>query len=359
MLKLIAPEKEVLKDEKTGGTVWRMTRGGHKNVTCYPEVEAFTEDEKYVLFSSDRTGEFNLYRAELKSGEIARLSEAPGFEMHSFSVSGDGTEALYSAGWTVHVVDVETGEERAAADLRGKLPYPPRPFPPAVSRCSGEILVAFETGSGSTGLAFASIVSGECRKIFEWPGKISHPQIWPGSDGFVTFCPAPDTQDDMSLPPEKRARTWILDVKTGKARPFLIAPSGFRATHEYWDFTGSRMYYHRKSVPDWTPAALCSVNSEGGDPRVHYESSSRKLGHSSIDRESRFMISDVQESGNNELIRVDLKTGKGKVLCWPDTVYGAGHANHVHPSISARGNYVDFSSARSGAPDLYVLPLNG
>jgi Tol biopolymer transport system component len=67
----------------------------------------------------------------------------------------------------------------------------------------------------------------------------------------------------------------------------------------------------------------------------------------------------VQDSGNNELLRVDLKTQNAETLCWPDTVYGGGQANHVHPSISARGNYADFSSARSGSPDLYVFPLNG
>ncbi len=83
-----------------------------------------------------------------------------------------------------------------------------------------------------------------------------------------------------------------------------------------------------------------------------------ELGHSSIDRGNCFIISDVQDSGDNELIRVDLKTGKGEVLCWPDTVYAGVHVNHVHPSISAHENYVDFSSARSGSPDLYVLPLN-
>ncbi len=206
MLELLPSGKKVFRDERTGKTVWRMTCGSHENVTCYPEVEAFTEDEKYVLFASDREGDFNLYRAELESGEIARLSEAPGFRMLSFCMPAKGKEALYKAGWEIHAVAVETGKDRTVADLRGKLPNPPSPSALSVSRNGEKVLTAFDTGRGSTGLAFVSLNDGGCEKIFEWPGKLSHPQIRPGPDRFITFCPAPDTQDDMSLPLEKRAR---------------------------------------------------------------------------------------------------------------------------------------------------------
>ena len=71
---------------------------------------------------------------------------------------------------------------------------------------------------------------------------MNHPQICPGDDDLITFVPGPDTQNDMSLPQEKRARTWVWDGKSGETRPFLTMPKGYRATHEYWDHAGDRFY---------------------------------------------------------------------------------------------------------------------
>ena len=90
---LLPSEKQIYSDEKTGRTVWQMTgRPGsegerHKNVGCYQEAEAFTDDERYVIFSSDRTSSFQLYRAELDSGELARLSDVAEFNPISFAMA--------------------------------------------------------------------------------------------------------------------------------------------------------------------------------------------------------------------------------------------------------------------------------
>ena len=358
MLKRLPSEKQVLKDDKTGKTVWQMTKGLPKSVSCYQEVEAFTGDEKYVIFSSDRTGAFQLYRAELESGELAQLSDVPEFRAISFGIARNGREALYTAGWRVYAVDVHTGEDRVVIDFEGKIPSKPSGAPVALSGTGDRVVVAYDSGRETTMLAFGFVETGEFHEIHEWPGKLSHAQICPGDANLVTFDPGPDTQNDMSLPMEKRARTWILDVEKGEARPFLITPYGSRATHEYWDFGGDRLYFHKKSVPGWTPTTISSINRNGEDWQDHFESKDRQLGHSSIDRKSAFIISDVQCKGDNEIWRVDLKTGKGEVLCWPSTIAVQDQTIHVHPSISPPGNYVDFTSDRCGSSDLYVFPLN-
>jgi hypothetical protein len=357
MLKRLPSEKQVLTDEKTGKMVWRMTSGTPKSVSCYQEVEAFTSDERYVIFSSDRTGAFQLYQAELESGEIAQLSDVTDFRKISFGIARNGHEAIYTAGWRVYAVDVCTGEDRVLIDFEGKLPSKPSDAPPALSGTGDRVVVSCDSKYQSTMLAFISIATGEYQEIFEWQGKLNHAQICPGDSNLVTFDPGPDTQDDMSLPLEKRARTWILDVEKGEARPFLTMPYGFRATHEYWDFTGDRLYFHKKSVPGWTPATICSINRNGEDCQDHFGSPDRKLGHSSINRESTFIISDVQATKENELWLIDLKTGKSEILCWPNTSPVQDQTIHVHPSISPSGNFVDFTSDSYGSSDLFVFPL--
>jgi len=358
VLKTQPSEKKIYTDDKTGREVWQMTQGEPKNVSCYQEVEAFTDDERYVVFSSNRTGDYQLYRAELESGELAQLSNVPELRSISFGMAGNGREALYTAGWRVYAVDVATGEDRMVVDLEGKIPSKPSGAPVALSGDGDRCVVAYAVGEDETSLTIVMVETGEYHEVIRWKGHLSHAQICPGDKNLITFDPGPDTQNDMTLPMEKRARTWMGNAETGETWPFLIMPYGFRATHEYWDYTGDRIYFHKKSVPGWTPTTISSIRRDGGDWQDHYESQDRKLGHSSIDRESRFIISDVQSSEENEIHRVDLTTGKGEVLCWPNTSPIQDQTIHVHPSISAQGNYVDFTSDRCGSSDLYVFPLN-
>lgn len=358
MLKILPGEKHVLVDNITSKTVWKMTHGGTVNCSCYSEAEAFTADEKYVIFSSNRTGNFQLYRANLETGELGQLSDVDEYRNISFGMAHNGREALYTAGWCIYAVDVHTGEDRVVVDLEGNIPCQPSGAPVALSGDDDRVLVSYASRPGKTMLAFGFVETGELKEVYEWSGSLSHPQICPGDANLVTFDPGPDSQNDMSLSMEKRARTWVLDIVKSKARPFLTMPYGFRATHEYWDFSGDRLYFHRKTVPGTLPGMIGSINREGEDWQNHYESSDRRLGHSSIDRSNLFIISDVQCEGDNELYMVNLETGQGKVLCWPNTSYIQDQTIHVHPSISSLGNYVDFTSDRCGTSDVYVFPLN-
>ncbi len=357
MLKTLASEKKVVPDTITGREVWQMTSGEPKSVSCYQEVEAFTDDERFVVFSSDRSGTFQLYRAELESGEIAQLSEIDEFRSISFGMSRNGREAIYTAGWRVYAVDVASGDDRVLLDFEGKIPSQPSGAPVALSGTGDRVVVAYRPDDASTILAIGILDTGDFEEVCRWEGALSHAQICPGDGNLITFDPGPDTQNDMSLPQDKRARTWVCDASTGATRPFLVMPKGFRATHEYWDRNGDRLYFHKKSHGTWTPTTISSIDRSGKDWKDHYESQDRKLGHSSIDRDSKFLVSDVQSSEENEIYRIDLVTGKADLLCWPNTSPIQDQTIHVHPSISAQGNFVDFTSDRKGSSDLYVYPL--
>jgi hypothetical protein len=73
-------------------------------------------------------------------------------------------------------------------------------------------------------------------EIFEFTRfeRIGHPLFCPADDDLVSFVPLPDTQNNMELPQEERARAWRLQLSTGEIQPIIMAPKGFRATHESW-----------------------------------------------------------------------------------------------------------------------------
>ena len=350
----LPPEKRVYRDKRTGREVWQMTVGKAPSLTCYMEAEGLTEDERYLVFASNRTGRFEVYRAEAESGEIAQLSNIASLRGESpVAMARNGREAIYTDGWRIFATDVASGETRIVADPEKKIPNPMPEVPRSFSGNGDRCVFTYEREEGKNSLGVVFMETGEFHEAFRWRGDLSHPQICPGDPNLITFCPLPDTQNDMDLPMNKRARSWIYNCATDRARPFLVTPYGFRATHEYWDYLGDRLYFHKKSSPGWTPTTISSIDRAGGDWQDHFESKDRKLGHSSIDRKAEFIVSDVQQKGENELYRIDLKTGYSEVLCWPNT----SGQTHVHPSISPRGRYAYFGSNRTGVAHVYLYPL--
>ena len=93
--------------------------------------------------------------------------------------------------------------------------------------------------------------------------------------------------------------------------------------------------------------------------QVHYESDTIRLGHGVTSWDGRWFVSDSQEPVKNELVLLNLVTGQAKVLCWPNSSVGAGHDGyaHVHPSFSPGGNFICYTSDRTGVPQVYVVPV--
>ncbi|MCK4747808.1 MAG: PD40 domain-containing protein, partial [Bacteroidales bacterium] len=83
------------------------------------------------------------------------------------------------------------------------------------------------------------------------------------------------------------------------------------------------------------------------------------LGHGLSSRDGRWFVSDSQEPGKNELVLINLATGDGQVVCWPNSSAKEGNTTltHVHPSFSPKGNYICFTSDRTGVSQFYVVPV--
>ena len=121
-----------------------------------------------------------------------------------------------------------------------------------------------------------------------------------------------------------------------------------------------RMFFFDKNWREWKPAIIGSVNRDGGDWRAHFTSYTLNLGHGRSSSDGEFFIADCQKKHDSPLILIDLRTGANQILCWPDASNDGGHpaSAHVHPSFSPKGNFITYTSDRSGTPQVYVLPVN-
>lgn len=352
-------KKQVLYDAVTGREVWQMTDGPSINHVPYTYSRAFSSDENHLVLSSNRTGRYQVYRVHLNTGEAVQLSDYPDYDHMSLNVDPQGREVYLTAGPKIMAIDILTGEERVVIDcssLSGGNPITSRA---GLNGSGSKALVTYYRPDGRMALAVGGTESGSTPVeafVFTKFERISHPLFCPADDDLVSFVPLPDTQNNMDLKQEERARVWSLRLSTGEIQPLIMAPKGFRATHESWSPDGSRLYFHLKHVPKWSPASIASIPAHGGEMTVHFTSQTIKLGHSSVNRDHTMIVSDSQAPGHNELVLIDIASGDHKILCYPNAS-GAPHPNHVHPNFSPSGNYIIYTSDVSGSAQVYVIPL--
>lgn len=355
-----------------GFTVWKITDWDDcQCVLGYLTFRLFSHDGRYLFFASDRTGTFQLYRLDLEREEAVQITGPGGAaELAGRPVEGQWRDS------NVHPVRDEyaycTDRRLMLADVRTLRARVLAECPPewagldATPQFSGDgrlFATVYKRPDGRRGVAVG--------EVGDRPAKLTSVHLGaPGDNvGYLISSPTErfilsictldrDYQNEPDLPPEKRARAWRLDPATGAVRPYVLTPPGFRATHQYFG-PGGRCYFHRKTVGTWTPTWVDSIDLDGGDLRTHYGSPDRKLGHSCVTPDGRWMVIDVQEPQRNELIRVDLKTGESRIVCWPNsTVSGQNsQASHVHPSSDFQGRQVAFQSDAAGKCALFMAMM--
>ncbi|NLP10936.1 hypothetical protein GX408_11140 [bacterium] len=343
-------------DPVTGRLVWQITSHDSASVAAYFERQPFTADDRYIVFGSKRSGSWQVYRADLRNGEIVLLSKKQDLAPFSFTIHPDGKSVCYIHDNILYKTDVKKRREKVWMDFNGKFSTPLW-FSSSFSADARFTVVTTKTDSG-IGIYRVDLENGTVHGLVWKAGPLSHPLLCPTNPDLITFVPGPDTQNDMSLPMEKRARTWIADLKTGRTRPFLIMPYGFRATHETWAADGRRFFFYKKSVPGWTPVAICSIDQNGEDWKQYYHHDTIRLGHGISSRDGLWFLSDGQDPQNNPLILIHLQSGEATFLCWPNASMDekAGQYGHVHPTLSASGRFACYTSDATGVPQVYVVP---
>jgi hypothetical protein len=354
-------------DPRTGREVWQLTDWDSHQVTAYLYAQAMSGDERYLAFRSDRGGRSALYRLEIASGRVTELSGPDGCSAHGLNVHPNGRDLYYisATGRDMLAVDLHTGQRRTVAGIDPGTDWTSLGGIPGFSGDGRKVCCSWhraETGQGPVcaGVAVAMCAGSPFAEAFRrQPGEtIQHVQFCPGPGEIVTFAVWPDYQNKPTEPHARRARAWALDCVTGTARPFLVMPPGFRATHEYWDSHGRRLYFHKKTVPSWIPTWVCSIDAGGDDFREHFRSDTRRLGHSCVSRDQAWLVSDTQDPGENELHLVNLATGTSEVLCWPNASIANGGTGHVHPFFTPSGNAVVYTSDAGGTAQVYMVPLH-
>lgn len=357
------------KDARTGREVWKVS--GFDDFHCvgtYMYMQPFACGERYVVFASNRTGRYELYRMDLTTEQTTQMTSYPMAKpdegadvLFWVNMSPDDREVLFKEAGSLRAMDVRTLAERVVFTIDGQT-YDPTPAMPNLSADGRTLLLGCNRVAGGQAILEVDVASGSLNRLHQVGSAeskyVSHVLgATHAGRPIMTYVLDPDRQNKPDLSRAERARSWKLDPATGKTEPFLVMPPGFRATHDYWNGPNrSRLYYHKKTVPTWVPASIESIASDGTDLRVHF-TCDRKLGHSCLSPDGRWIVSDVQDATGNELYLIDVNTGNAEILCWPDSSLRDGQLGHVHPGFSPSGRFVFYTSDKSGKAAMFLVPV--
>lgn len=371
-------------DARTRREVRQVSPDGCANATNYFYMTSFTPDDAFLLYNSTAPGTNQVHAVHLDTGDTHRLTAITGgIGPHSWNLHPAGRELFYVAERCARAMDIETGEIRTVFDP-ARHPWMKDSGVTPPLRFSGDgkwlcfqfthdphecVAPNMWSHHGLVRHARSGIVRVACdgsaaSRVYLHNEDMQHVMFCPADPDLITFGVWPDYQNHAQLPDNHRARAWIVDVKADFARPWLIMPKGHRATHEYWSPAGDRLFYHKRKVDDiwspprWIPCWISHMDRATGEHADFFMSETQHLNHSTCTPDGARVVTDNDDFRNpNELLLVDVKTGKSEVLWWRNMACRARGTQDGGPVMSTTGKWVAATSDCSGEQQVYITAL--
>ena len=336
-------------DEKTGATVYNLTRGAADDQIMYQTHPMWTQGMDYFLFYSKRSGEGMLpHLLEMDTGEVRPILNGG---CQRGTMTWKNNLFYYIANHEVFAVDVVAefhGEGKP--QLLGRIPE-------AYQRYSGDITVDAdgsalyfgaqldETGE-KCAVAAMNLASGETRTVTETTFKVGHFQANPFRAGEIMFCW--ETGGDAPQ------RTWFVKADGTGMKPMYKETYNEWVTHEvWWDadniiFTIWPYDDTMKQKPHGIATASLATGPEGSMKVLALY----PAWHTHGSRDGGWALGDDFER-NIWLVKTD--ACERKLLTQGHL--GAGFKTHPHGSFTPDSSGAVFNSSRNGVENIFYVPL--
>ena len=393
-------ESETQRDPLTGRLVRRLTTRGWLNQTpTYHTNSGFSADGRWLALVSVREGATWVLRADTATGELTTIWRAPGSGDRNYihrgmglsgpAVNGRGMagnrlclaprscRAVLTCERQLLTVDLHTGDTRVLIEDVGQdWIY----GAPAVSPDEAWVAIALSSAHPelSAGLAVTRPYTsfpdhrlrltavpldgdGPARILYEREGAQSAHCAYCPTDGELLYF-------DLDLAPRywegsdgRTPRIWLLDLRTGQARPLKSAYPGPFQVHQAWLWDGSAMAYH-----GYLPGGGVYIGIAERDGRTRWERSfpeARHYGHLTPDpcRPALILDGDFVPDLLQRLYydRPDDAPPRLEPICVHGSEWESipGQYSHPHPLVDASGRWLSFNRAQGGRSDVCLVDL--
>jgi oligogalacturonide lyase len=256
-------ERRSYRDPLTGREVWQLTNSAAEDYHLYFYNPSVTPDGRYLIFFSERTGLSNLFRLDLRTGEIVQLTDAPAVRADYWPFTGPvqgagaclacigsgGREVFYFEGAQLRAVEIESLRARhilsLPADRRPSILHADASGATLVFATWDEALFAGWSHRAFAGEQFLDdrffqettsticrldTAAGQCEELLRrerfW---INHVLVNPRDRDLILFCHEYSDQND---------RMWLLNAANGECAPIPGQGPEEWYSHEFWSPDG-------------------------------------------------------------------------------------------------------------------------
>lgn len=331
-------------DDETGATVYMLTNDEARDQVIYQTHPQWAHGMKYLIFHSERSGDWLPHALELATGEIQPLVPAP---VGQIVVADDRGKIVSIRDREVHETDIANAFDRGPHSLViGELPTEYIGLSGDVSLSPDErtlyLGVVLEEDV-RWGLASFDMVSGDWLLLHELDFKIGHTQANPVRDGVVMFCH--ETGGDAPQ------RMWIYDENDGGIRPLYPEKNEEWVTHEAWwgkDWAIFTIWPYDEAHEQLSHG-IVSVNSRTGAVRHHVE---YRAWHTHASPNRKWIMGD---DFDRNIWLINARSGERTLLTQSHN--GEGFGTHPHASFTPDSRGIVFNSSKNGHEDIFLVML--
>ena len=388
-------EIRMFKDEKTGRTIKQLTSTGN-NVHLYFTENSFDSQRNEIIFLSDRASNqdkasheatnFNLFRMDLDSGEMAQITDESlkaeneaghaGF-VQSVTKTPDSAIVVYKVGNQLRKLDTRTGENtKIYEDHVYNMGAPSiAPNRRAVAFCRNEKVRVLD-GPNYTGfkdryylvkdgrITLANLDGSGWFDVYKDTHQVGHFQFCPTDSTLGSYC----HEGPWNLVTQ---RIWLLDFVSREAKPCFRQTEQDSVGHEFWTQDGFIFFDNRGPGHDGTitsnrtQAVATEVAVKAQSNFVPFVGLADRNGvivkkidmpyycnHYHANPDNTVLVGDDVD----DLVLIDISGEQAslEVLCNHKTSWHTQNA-HCHPTWSWDGSRILYASDYGGKINLYLI----
>jgi oligogalacturonide lyase len=336
-------ERESYVDPVTGLRIQELTRAPAASDNLYFHFSNFTADNRFLIFVSNRSSSWQLFRAEIETGRLVQLTDST--SVGARGACPDHTNArrlYYHRGPEILALDIMDLTERKV----GEIPKPHRGGfgQPTLSGDGKWLALSKQRDEANWEIGLMNTESGVYRTVITQGFRISHVQHSP-TDPVIFY-----TWETSGYAPQ---RSWLVNEDGTGNRPFYA-----RTDPKTWFTPLKEWVTHEAWVKE--TGEMTMINDKMGVMMVAKDGTARMISegdfwHAAARPDGKFLVLD---DNRGRLWLMETATGNKRLLATGirDTI----HEVHAHASFDRLGRYIEFHTGRThesiALVDLKELP---
>ena len=329
------PERAILKDPRSGLRVIRLTHHATISMNLYFEMCAFSADDQYVFFVSQRDAgrdaPWDLFRARTDGLELIQVTECD--HIGGIVVSPATDCVFYQCDGEIRKVDIASLKEKTVA----RTPIAPSGGQTLLASIDAKGKTYFGSCSSEKGIGILfkmDTVSGEISVLFEGEQQ-GHIHV----DARGRTLEFGEFHQGAGTP-------YLIDADGRRLRPFPFT----QFAHCTWLAKSNKMQ------ATLLPPGNAIVTQAEGDERPTVLTGGRYYWHSGASLDGQWIIADTNWPQEG-LYLLHVPTRTVTFVCDPRASCSHPQWTHPHPSISPNKKFILFNSDMTGLGQVYLVEL--